>query len=216
MGATRRHPRATFTVDGLKIGRRARRNERAGTIRDGQFFEESLRRQVSLFEKCHMLLQRHRQEVTGALRQSLRVKTLHGFSGVFDEWTARRKKHSRHNAADDRAMESFVIREIFQHRKRATPGLRQLHRPGPEAALQFVKVRIKPGARIADDDDRARLEPSACLCPEVFRVVQRWPISDRAAADLPCDRAEQSDDHDQDRDAAPGLRRDRPLKIGSR
>ena len=55
-------------------------NERARPIRDRQFLEQGFRRQVSLFEKRDMLLQRYGQMVTDALRQGLRVITLHAFA----------------------------------------------------------------------------------------------------------------------------------------
>ena len=72
------HAGATLPILGLEIRRKTRRDERTGTIWDGQPFQEVLQRKLLLLEERHMFLQRHCEVLTRTLGQGLCVITANG------------------------------------------------------------------------------------------------------------------------------------------
>lgn len=88
-----------------------------------------------------------------ALREGLRLRTLHCVLRVFDQRPTRREKHPRHNATDNRAMETLVVRKVLQNWIGAAARLRELHGTTAEPALQLVQIGVESRARIADQHE---------------------------------------------------------------
>ena len=152
-----------------------------------------------------MFFQRHRQILADTLRRRLRMGSAHRFFRALHWRRARwRNEQARHDTANNCAVKIFVVGEIGQHWIRTASTHRELDRTFAQALLQFIEIKIVPGARIADDDDGLRLHVPASHRPEILVVVERGPVTDRATIEFPCAGGSDNDQHNNHCDAAPG------------
>ena len=90
-----------------------------------------------------MLFEEHADVMARPLGQGLLAVATQGLLGSFQKRATRREEHPGHNAADNGAVETLVVREIGEHRIRATPGKSELDRAFAEPFFQLVEVEIK-------------------------------------------------------------------------
>jgi hypothetical protein len=113
-------------------------------------------------------------------------------------------------------VEIVIVGQIGQDGIAAHSAPSELERPLPKSFLQFIQVEIVPAAGIANDDDRFGLDFSPNQGPKIFVIVQGRPITNRAGINFPCGCRGDDSDSDDDRDAAPRYRGDRPLEFQGR
>ena len=129
----------------------------SGTIRNRQLFQIIVERQLFLFQEGDMFLQWHGEILAYALGRRLIMEPVHYFFAALERRRAgRREEYSRNDAANDGAVKTFVVGQIFQNRKAAHAAASELDRTFAQTFFHLVKIDIVPRARIADDDERFR------------------------------------------------------------
>src|SRR5262249_8187151 len=150
------------------------RHLRTWAIWNRQSLQIIVEREFFLFQKRDTLLERHREIFARALRQSLGMKAFHHLIAAPERRCARRReKYPRDNPANNRPVKTFVLRQILKNWKTAHPAARELDRTFAKTFLEFIKIDIVPRSRVADDDNRLRLNRASSQRPQIFIVVER-------------------------------------------
>src|SRR5690242_16741712 len=137
IGARLDHSGAAFAIYGAEVRRKTGRDERVGTIRNRNAFEQIVEGEVLLFQKSDVFFQRHGEVFAHALRRRLIVKSLYYFFAALERRRGRWcEKQTRHDATDDCAMESIVVGQISQNGIAAHSAPSELERPLAKSFLQ--------------------------------------------------------------------------------
>ena len=70
----------------------------------------------------------------------------HFFAALERRRSRRRENYSRDEGADNRSMEIFVLRKIFENWKTAHAAAGELNRPFAQTFFEFIKIDIVPSA----------------------------------------------------------------------
>src|SRR4029077_8025100 len=82
--------------------------------------------------------------------------------------------------------------------------------------FHFIKIDIVPTARVTDDYKRLRSDASPSQCPQIFVIVKRRTVTDRADVQFPRSRRGNDNEHNNHSNPAPLDWRNRALKFRRR
>ncbi len=216
MGADVGHAGAALAVQGSEIGRKIGRKKGARPIWNWKLFEEHLECEIVFLEEGDVFFQRKSEIMPPALRDCLGAISLERRLRPFKQRPSRREKHSRDDAANNRAMKMLVVGEVGQDRIGTASCQGELDRPAAQSLFQFIQIEIKKRPRIADDHNRIRFYSGAPLSPKIGGIVQGRSVAASAATDFP--RSDGNNDNKNDGRSDPPKRKlwNRTIRIGSR